>query len=258
MSAPLVSITNVPFVSPGCSVHDVLLATTLELGMTNDTAGLLLFIVHPVGRPLDGSSSVIDPPCNIQPDVVNDSVAVEVTPGVSTVDSHCNEPPSTPAVMRFIAICVGPSVSTPTESRTVTVAFNSSRSDDGVRTPSITNDSDSDSGTVSPCVVSVSVREADTQVLVANTRDVPIVLSPLSTIVGLSLVIDQPPANGSTTVIVLKGSSKLVVCKDNVDADVTPGVSTVESQNDVPICAPAVTASTTTFVGPSVNSPSAL
>jgi hypothetical protein len=54
MSAPAVWINNVPF-DPFTCAHVVILATTCELGLMNDTAGLLLLITQPLGKPLRGS-----------------------------------------------------------------------------------------------------------------------------------------------------------------------------------------------------------
>ena len=70
---------------------------------------------------------------------MNDTVVADVTPGVSTVESHSNAPFSTPVWMASVAIAVGPYATAPVGPRAVNVAVDAARTDGGVVTAATVN-----------------------------------------------------------------------------------------------------------------------
>jgi hypothetical protein len=104
---------------------------------------------------------------NTTPVVVNDTVALVTTPGVSILVSHVFAPVSTPAAIAFVTNVVGPSVTTPSLSFVVRVAVDSARTDGGVLTPATVNTTAVPSLMSAPLVTTTNVRVDDVHVPVA-------------------------------------------------------------------------------------------
>ena len=127
---------------------------------------LLLSTTQPRCAPAHGGNVIVTvDPTNSDAVVVNDTVAVDVTPGVSVLESHRRAPFSTPAVISSTAIVVGPSDTYPVGPLVVSVAPDAARTDGGLVTAATVNDTDVFLPMSAPAVVITSVRVADVHVL---------------------------------------------------------------------------------------------
>jgi hypothetical protein len=193
----------------------------------------------------------MEPPLRMYPAAVNDTVALDTTPGVSMLVSHVFAPVSTPAVTAFVVTVVGPSVTAPPTSFVVRVAaVDSARTDGGVLTPPTVNATAVPSLMSAPPVTTTNVRVDDVQ-LPVPVVDANAPVNPM----GLLPAITQPPSSGSWILIDPPCNTAPDVVNDTVVVDVTPGVSTKLSHTNAPAAAPATIGSAVRSVGPATTEP---
>ena len=186
-----------------------------------------------------GITSTTLPPTSTRPAVVNDTVATDAYPGVSTAVANVADV-SAPDIIWSVAIDDVLSTSLSCESRVVASTLFTPTTDDGVSAFVIVNTHDADCARSFAPTVSTSVRVPN--VYPTDTAAGALLLGVVNVIVGALLVPDVsvddeapsvkrqvccvPDSSGITSTTLPPTSTRPAVVNDTVATDSYPGVST--------------------------------